>query len=102
MWLLSGFADEIDPDLQTQCKVLDELGIRFIELRSAWDVNVLDLSDEQIEDVARILAAHGTAVSSIGPPVGKINIADDFEAHLLRLARAIEVADRLGAPFIRI
>jgi len=25
MWILSGFADEIDPDLSTQCWVLDEL-----------------------------------------------------------------------------
>ena len=38
MWILSGFADEIDPDLSTQCSVLDELGIRYIELRSAWNV----------------------------------------------------------------
>ena len=44
MWTLSGFADEIDPDLETQCRVLDELGIRYIEFRSAWGVNVLCLA----------------------------------------------------------
>jgi len=102
MWMLSGFADEIDPDLETQCRVLDELGIRFIELRSAWDINVLDLTDGQVEDVARILKEHDIRVSSIGSPIGKINIADDFAPHLDRAERAIAVARRLGAPFIRV
>lgn len=102
MWTLSGFADEIDPDLEIQCQVLDGLGIRFIEFRSAWDVNVLDLTDEQVERAAAILAAHGIRVSSIGSPIGKINIADDFAAHLARMDRAVWVAQRLGAPFIRV
>lgn len=102
MWTLSGFADEIDPDLETQCATLDELGITHIELRSAWDTNVLDLSDEQVEEVATILAAHGIAVSSIGSPIGKINIEDDFDAHLVRADRALAVAQRLGAPYVRI
>ncbi|WP_258723266.1 sugar phosphate isomerase/epimerase family protein [Cellulomonas sp. NS3] len=102
MWTLSGFADEIDPDLETQCATLDELGITHIELRSAWGTNVLDLSDEQVEEAAAILAAHGLSVSSIGSPIGKINIEDDFDAHLVRADRALAVARRLEAPFIRI
>lgn len=102
MWTLSGFADEIDPDLETQCQVLDGLGIRYLELRSAWDVNVLDLSDDQVDRAEAILASHGIRVSSIGSPIGKINIDDDFDAHLARMDRAVWVARRLGAPFIRV
>jgi sugar phosphate isomerase/epimerase len=102
MWTLSGFADEIDADLETQCRVLDELGIRYIELRSAWDTNVLDLTDEQVERAAVVLESHGIRVSSIGSPIGKINIEDDFDAHLVRMDRAVRVARRLGAPFIRV
>lgn len=102
MWTLSGFADEIDPDLRTQCRVLDDLGIKYIEVRSAWDTNVLDLTDEQVDEVAGILAEHSIAVSSIGSPIGKINIGDDFDAHLLRMDRALAVARRLGAPYIRL
>ena len=102
MWTLSGFADEIDPDLTTQCLVLNELGITHVEFRSAWNTNVLDLTDDQIEYAATILAAHGLSVSSIGSPLGKINIADDFEAHLVRADRALAVAQRLSAPFVRV
>lgn len=102
MWTLSGFADEIDPDLTTQCRVLRQLGIANIELRSAWDVNVLDWSDEQLTEVENVLAAHSISVSSIGSPIGKINIEDDFDAHLLRMERALAVAHRLRAPYIRL
>jgi sugar phosphate isomerase/epimerase len=102
VWTLSGFADEIDPDLATQCATLNDLGITHVEFRSAWGTNVLDLTDEQIESAAAILADHGLSVSSIGSPLGKINIEDDFDAHLVRADRALVVARRLGAPFIRI
>jgi sugar phosphate isomerase/epimerase len=102
MWTLSGFADEIDADLETQCRVLDALGIRYLELRSAWDTNVVDLTDEQVERVATVLESHGIQVSSIGSPIGKINIEDDFEPHVVRAERAVWVARRLGAPFIRV
>ena len=102
MWTLSGFADEIDADLKTQCSTLNDLGITHVEFRSAWDTNVLDLTDEQVEEAAAVLAAHGLSVSSIGSPIGKINIEDDFDAHLVRADRALVVAGRLGAPYIRI
>jgi sugar phosphate isomerase/epimerase len=102
MWTLSGFADEIDPDLQTQCDVLTELGISFVEFRSAWDINVLDLDDAQLDEAARILAANNLSVSSIGSPIGKINIEDDFDAHVVRMERALLVAEKLKAPYMRI
>lgn len=102
MWTLSGFADEIDPDLQTQCDVLTELGIRYVEFRSAWDINVLNLDGGQIDEVVRILTRNNLSVSSIGSPIGKINIEDDFTAHLTRMDRALTVAQKLNAPYIRV
>jgi len=102
VWTLSGFADEIDPDLQTQCDVLTELGIRYVEFRSAWDINVLNLDDGRIDEVVRILNRNNLSVSSIGSPIGKINIEDDFTAHLTRMDRALTVARKLNAPYIRV
>jgi hypothetical protein len=54
MWTLSGFADEIDPDPKTQFATLNDLGITHVEFRSAWGTNVLDLTDEQIDEVAAL------------------------------------------------
>jgi len=102
VWTLSGFADEIDPDLQTQCDVLTELGIRYVEFRSAWDINVLNLDDGQIDEVVRILTRNNLSVSAVGSPIGKINIEDDFTAHLTRMDRALTVARKLNAPYIRV
>lgn len=102
MWTLSGFADEIDNDLERQCALLDELGIRYIEFRSAWGVNVLDLDDDEVARARNVLVSHGIRVSSIGSPIGKVNITDDFDEHLARMDRALWVAQQLGAPFIRV
>lgn len=102
MWTLSGFADEIDDDLTTQCRVLRELGLSWMEFRSAWGTNVLDLDAAQLERASEILAEHGLKVSSVGSPIGKIFIDEDFEPHLVRARHAVEVAQHFGAPFIRI
>jgi sugar phosphate isomerase/epimerase len=102
MWILSGFADEISPDLHSQCETLNGLGIEYIEFRSAWDTNVLDLDDDQLDAASKILAARGIRTSSIGSPIGKIPITEDFEPHLARFSRALHVAAVLGAPYIRL
>lgn len=102
MWTLSGFADEISPDLDTQCAVLRDLGIGQIEVRSAWNTNVLDLSDDQLATVVDTLHANGLATSSIGSPIGKIDIDGDFGAHLKRFDRALAVAEALQTRYIRI
>lgn len=102
MWTLSGFADEISPDLREQVRVLRELGISCLELRSVGGVNVLDLDAAQLDEIQRVLRDAGIGVSSIGSPLGKIRIDEDFAHHLERARRALEIADRLGAPFIRV
>jgi sugar phosphate isomerase/epimerase len=102
MWTLSGFADEISPDLEEQCRVLGELGIGYIEFRSAWATNVLDLDDGHLEHVRETLQHHEIRMSSVGSPIGKIGIRDDFDEHLRRFDRALHVAELFGAPYIRL
>lgn len=101
-WTLSGFTDEIALDFTEQCSVASGLGLRYIEFRSAWGTNVLDLDGDQLASAKEILAAHGLAVSSIGSPIGKIFVDDDFEPHLERMRHAAEVAEFFAAPYIRI
>ncbi|GAB3806026.1 sugar phosphate isomerase/epimerase family protein [Micromonospora zhanjiangensis] len=102
MWTLSGFSDEISPDFTEQCVVAAGLGLRYVEIRSAWDVNILDLEPERLARMREILAAHGLRVSSIGSPIGKIFVDEDFPAHLDRMRHAAEVARFFDAPYIRV
>jgi len=100
-WTLTGFADEISRDLGEQIELLGQLGVKHVELRSAWGTKVLDLTDEQLQQAKSMLDAAGIGVSSVGSDLGKIQITDPFEAHLERARHGVEVAKFLGAPYIR-
>jgi sugar phosphate isomerase/epimerase len=99
---LSAFADEISPDLDEQLATLQREGIRHLDLRSMWNINVLDLSDTQIGQIRQALDTHGISVAAIGSPLGKTAIDSPFEETMQKLERAIEVAQAFGTPFIRI
>ncbi|ULL18109.1 sugar phosphate isomerase/epimerase [Paenibacillus sp. H1-7] len=102
MITLTGFADEISPDLELQLDVMASVGISHIELRGVWGKNVLDLSDEEVAQIKKRLDERGFRISSIGSPIGKISVTDDFEPHLIRFRRAIELSRAFEAPYIRI
>ncbi|GHO60168.1 sugar phosphate isomerase/epimerase family protein [Ktedonobacter robiniae] len=99
---LSAFADEISPDLGEQIAVLQEEHIHFIDLRGAWNSNVLDLSDQQLQEVKQALETAGIGVAAIGSPIGKVPITSDFVEHMQRFERALYVAEYLGSPYVRI
>lgn len=101
-WLLSGFGDEIDPDPAIQVAVLQALGAHHIEVRSAWETNVVDLDDDQLDALATLLIDRGMAVSAIASPVGKVDILLPVEAEITRLGRAIVAAHALDTRYIRV
>ena len=76
--ILSGFSDEIAPELDLQLAAIREWGLSHIELRAADGVNCLDFSPEKGKEVKNKLAGAGVSVSSIGSPIGKIGIEEDF------------------------
>jgi sugar phosphate isomerase/epimerase len=102
VWTLSGFGDEIDPDPVVQLAVLAALGSRHLELRSAWDVNVVDLDAARLDRIAALLAERGMAVSAIASPIGKVPITDDPAGERERLRRAIAAAHRFDCRYIRL
>lgn len=101
-WTLSGFGDEIDPDPRLQIAVLQALGASHIEVRSAWGVNIVELSDAQLDELAGLFTERGMGVSAIASPIGKVDVRAPIEAELERLAAAIKAAKRLQANYIRI
>lgn len=99
--LISGFSDEISPNFDEQLATVREFGLSHIELRAADDINVSELSQEKLREIKEKLSAAGVSVSSIGSPLGKISIEDDFAAHMEKLKRTLEIQKELNAPYIR-
>ncbi|MFZ7088405.1 sugar phosphate isomerase/epimerase family protein [Curtobacterium sp. RRHDQ10] len=101
-WTLSGFGDEIDADPAIQTAVLQALGASAIEVRSAWGVNVVDLDQDQLAGLHRILDERGQSVSAIASPIGKVDVALPVDHEVSRLSRAIAAAHALGTSNIRV
>ncbi|HHV97219.1 MAG TPA: TIM barrel protein [Clostridiaceae bacterium] len=102
MFRISCFADEISSDLNEQIDVLSKNKIKFVELRSVWKKNVMELSDNELDLVKERFWDNGISISSIGSPIGKVDINDDFEKHLERFKRAVEIALKMETRYIRI
>lgn len=98
---LSGFSDEIDASIVKQFEHLNKLGIRFFEPRGIDGKNIADLSEEEAYALKDVMERYGIGVSSVGSPIGKIGIEDDFDAHLEKLACVIRTAKILGTKYIR-
>lgn len=99
--IISGFADEIDKDLDIQIGVLHQLGQEYIEFRGADGVTVGRYTIEQAKKTMARLEAAGIKVSSIGSPIGKIQITDVFEPHFEDYKRIVEIAKIMGTKNIR-
>lgn len=100
-FVLSAFADEIDPMLAKQMDVLDQYGIKHIEMRGVNGKNLVQYSLEEVRELKRQLDARGFSISSIGSPIGKIKISDDFAPHLELFRHTIQIAKILKTQYIR-
>lgn len=99
--IISGFSDEIAPGFCQQLAAVQEFGVTHIELRAADGVNVADFTPRKLGEVRGRLDNAGVKVSSIGSPIGKVNIEDDFGAHMEKFKRTLEIQKELGAPYLR-
>lgn len=98
---ISGFADEIAQDVDTQFGVLKKLGICYFEPRGIDGKNIADLSNEEAASLKEKMEREGIRVSSIGSPIGKVRLDEDFEAHFEQFCRVVEIAKMLDARHIR-
>ncbi len=99
---ISGFSDEIDSNVITQFEVLNKLNIKYFEPRGIDGKNISTLTDEEISELKEKMNRYGIKASSIGSPIGKMNIEDDFSEHFEAYKRVVAIARSLGIKYIRI
>jgi len=64
--------DEISQDFDHDCYVVaHDFGLSWIELRSMWGKNVIEMSAAQIDDAQKILAKYNLRVTDIASPLFK-------------------------------
>lgn len=99
---ISGFSDEIAEDTDTQFRVLQKLGISYFEPRGIDGKNIADLECEELTALKEKMNACGIRASSIGSPIGKVWLEEDFEPHFEQFKRVVEIAKALGTEYIRL
>ncbi|WP_078433175.1 sugar phosphate isomerase/epimerase family protein [Metabacillus halosaccharovorans] len=100
-FIISAFADEIDANLDTQMDVLDQHGIKHIEMRGVNGKLLVDSSLEEVKEIKKQIDTRGFKLSAVGSPLGKIKITDDFEPHLEQFKHTLEIAKIMECKYIR-
>ena len=98
----AAFADESSNAFAGQVDALKRNGYNFLEIRNLDGKNVTELTKEEAVKLAGILADNGLGVRSIGSPIGKIKITDDFDAHMDLYKHTLELANIFSAKQIRL
>ena len=100
-YIITGFADEAASDLKGQIEALKRNNMGYIEVRNIDGKCVIDYTEEEIKEFKDELDAAGIKVSSVGSPIGKYNITDEFEPHFERFKKAVKTSQILGTKNIR-
>ena len=98
----AAFADESAKDFAGQMDALKRNGYEFLEIRNVDGANFTTLTKDQARQMAAQLADQGLSVRSLGSPIGKIKIADDFAAHVELTKHTLELGNIFGAQQIRL
>jgi len=98
---ISGFSDEIDSNTDIQFQVLNKLGIKYFEPRGIDGKNISELCDSEVAALKEKMEKYGIRASSIGSPIGKIKLSDNFDEHFEMFKRVVKTAKALDTKYIR-
>src|SRR5260370_38204326 len=116
---IAAITDEFSPDLETALRVMQEIGMTAAELRVVSGKNIMDLSDEELEQARKIIAAMGFKVISIASPLLKCVLPNSpavdnrfqqdvfaakysFEDQSKLAERALSIAKKFDAKIVRV
>ncbi|MBE5780125.1 MAG: sugar phosphate isomerase/epimerase [Clostridiales bacterium] len=95
------FTDEAGNTLEQQMNAMKRNGLHGMEMRFINGHNVSALPLEQAREIKKVLDGEGLTVWSLGSPIGKIGIRDDFAPHLDQFKYILDVAYTLQAENVR-
>jgi sugar phosphate isomerase/epimerase len=101
-FVLSAFADEAGATTGEQIAALKQAGIRYIDIRNIDGHNITVLPLDEAKKIREQLDAAGITVGMYGSPIGKIDIADDFNIDLDKLKHLGKLRPILGATAVRL
>jgi sugar phosphate isomerase/epimerase len=115
----AAITDEFAPDLETALDGMADVGMTGAEMRLVSGRNMIDLTDDEVDRVRATVEKRGMTVVSLASPLLKCVLPDSpaldtriehdvfgspytFEDQPRLTRRAFEIAERLGAPIIRV
>lgn len=101
-FIISGFSDEIDSNIDVQFESITTLGIKYFEPRGINGKNISELSADEVSELVYKMERYGIKASSIGSPIGKIDINGDFTSHCETLKTLCDTAHKLETDYMRI
>ena len=96
------FADEACPKIDGQIEAMLRNRLHGLEIRGVDGANVSEISIDKAKEIRKRLDSKGLCVFSVGSPIGKIGINEDFEPHLDKFKHTLELGHVLGAENMRI
>ena len=99
---LCAFADEAAASLHGQIDAMQKNGIKLLEIRHVDGENIADISIAKAREVRKMLDASGISVWSVGSPIGKYPLSEDFAPHMDTFLHTAELAEILGAKNMRL
>lgn len=101
-FIISGFSDEINKNINIQFETLKRLGIDYFEVRGVNGKNIAKLDESELTELKEDMKAFGIKASCIGSPIGKALITEDFEPHFDKFKWVVHIAKTLETKYIRI
>lgn len=100
-FIISAFADEAGSLVEEQIQALKDNDIHYIEPRSINEKNIINLNDEELKDFKRQLDENNIKVNSLGSPIGKYPINEEFSVHLKDFGKALKACEILETKNMR-
>jgi len=103
MFTRAVITDEISQDFELAVRMAKEFRLDQLEIRTAWDVRIDNMSPAELDRIKRIAGDNRLGIVCLATPFLKCDLGNEAEyaEHLQILRRSIRAAHALGAKIIR-